>query len=274
MESPYDKKILCKESCYDISNKKLGIQGLIDNLDSRIHPYTPVQIIDISYNIDSNETIHPHKMDIFMQCISRILHENKNIVSFLFAGNNLFEKVPHPNNHHLRDYLKDLSGILMNSNVNEIDISNNNIIGHTCNQLKGIAILSRSYIFKKCTSLTCCSNNLNSNSLLFLSEGLGIFSPMTYLDLSYNNCDIDNNGLLNIQGIYELSNQISQTKRLKTLNLSYNNLCNDSIVCIFEAISKNLHIQNVDVSHNNFGLSGAIAIKNAIINHSLKVDDR
>jgi hypothetical protein len=233
--NPQEKKLLYKADCRDLSSKKLSIDKLVNEL-SRIRSNTPLMLLDISYNINIDESQQPSSMDKLMGCLQRMMEENRNITSLLISGNHLFDRTPHPANQHLKDYLKELTVMLSASSITEIDISDNNVIGHTGNQLSGLAALSRQYIFKKAKSFICRLNRLHSNSLLFVSEGLGTFSSLTYLDLSDNYPERDASGTINMQGMKELCGRISQTMKLKTLNLARNELSDDSFVYIFEAI--------------------------------------
>lgn len=271
--NPQSKKIFFKKSCFDLSDQDLDVDALVVEI-SRISSITPLTLLDISNNIKSEESCSPNKMDKLFLEIERLLKENKNITSLLVAGNSLFSRTPHPANQHLRDYLVDLNEILLSSTVTEVDISDNVVIGFSGQQMSGLAALCRQFLLKKGTSFTCRLNRLHSSSLLFISESLGCFSSLVYLDLSDNYICRDSSGSINLQGIRELSSRISQTMKLKTLNLARNELCDDSFVYIFEAVATMLHIQTVDVSGNCCHEMGTEAVKSAIISHSLNFGSR
>jgi hypothetical protein len=271
--NPQRRKIYFKRSCFDLSNKDLNVDSLVVEI-SRISSITPLTLLDISNNIKCEESNSPQKMDKLFLEIERLLKENKNITSLLIAGNQLFSRTPHPINQHLRDYLVDLNGLLLSSTVTEIDISDNFVIGYTGHQLSGLAALCRQFLVKKGVSFTCRMNRLHSSSLLFISESLGCFSSLVYLDLSDNFICRDSSGSVNLQGFRELCHRISQTMKLKTLNLARNELGDDSFVYIFEAVAVMLQIQTVDVSGNFCQEMGAEAVKKAIISHSLNFGSR
>lgn len=271
--NPQRRKIYFKRSCFDLSNKDLNVDSLVVEL-SRISSITPLTLLDISNNIKCEESNSPQIMDKLFLEIERLLKENKNITSLLIAGNHLFSRTPHPINQHLRDYLVDLNGLLLSSTVTEIDISDNFVIGYTGHQLSGLAALCRQFLLKKGVSFTCRMNRLHSSSLLFISESLGCFSSLVYLDLSDNFICRDSSGSVNLEGFRELCHRISQTMQLKTLNLARNELCDDSFVYLFEAVAVMVQIQTVDVSGNFCQEMGAEAVKKTIISHSINLGSR
>lgn len=268
-----ERKLLCKADCLDMSDRNFDVDEIVMRL-GRIYSVSLITLVDISRNLSSREAQQPAKMDQLMAALQRMMSENKNVNSLLMAGNHLFEKRPHPSNQHLRDYLLDLSAMLVTSSITEIDISDNNVIGNMGRQLSGLAALCRQFLLIKGTSFTCRSNELNSNSLLFVSECLGSFSSLTYLDLSDNFAIRDSSGTVNREGIRELSSRLSQTMKLKTLILARNGLCDDSITYIFDAVAAMPQIQTVDVSGNYCHEMGAEAVKRAILSHSLNLGRR
>ena len=268
-----DRKKYCKSECLDLSDKQLGVDELITSL-GRVYRDSPILLVDMSRNLQSIESQKPANMDKLMVCLQRMLDENNNIRALVMAGNHLFEKRPHPSNQHLRDYLLDLAVMLSNSSITEIDISDNCAIGNAGRQLSGLASLCRQFLLKSGTSLTCRLNSLTSNSLLFVSECLGTYSSMTYLDLSDNFITRDTSGTFNTTGIKELSNRMSQTMKLNTLLLARNSLCDESIKYVFDAVAMMPQMQTVDISGNLCGEMGAEAIKNAIISHSVTLGNR
>ena len=268
--NPQEWKLEYSTSLYDLSNKKLGIDGLIAALSRKVN-LRNVAMVDLSHNICLDDVLIAHKAESFLLKVKEVLIEFKNVKSLIMTSNHLFDNDPHPSNLHTRNYLNDLSMILANSSVTELDLSDNNVIGKTGRQLSAFAVLCRKYLSKYCNSFTCRLNNMTSRSLMFLSECMGSNSLLIYLDISDNCIGCDENGIINLEGVRLISLQMPQTKHLKRVNFARNGLCDDAICYIFNAISMMPHLQHIDISGNSFGSVGANAIKLAILNHSIYI---
>jgi Ran GTPase-activating protein (RanGAP) involved in mRNA processing and transport len=271
--NPLEWKEQNKDDCLDFSGRNLGIDGLVSALQC-VRGSSLISMIDISNNINSDDSYSPRKMEKFMVCLERILSENKNIRSLLLGGNHLFDSSPHPANQHLRYYLSDFAEMLSESTITELDISDNNIIGQMGTQLSGFAHLCRKFLVPKAASFTCRLSRLHSKSLNFISESLGNNSHLIYLDLSDNIIGFDTDRVRNLEGLRQLMNRISLTPNLKTLSLARNALCDDCFTLIFNVIATMPQIQNVDVSGNYCSGPGAEAVKRAILGHGLFLDKR
>ena len=269
---PRDFKVMYPEEVMDLSNKNAGVAGITKGL-KRIRPQTLCTLVDISCNVNTEESYDPHMMEKFMASLERILTENHNLRILLTASNHMFDNSPHPNNQHLHYYLCDLANLLSTSSIVELDVSDNNIIGYNGKQLSGFSQLCRKFLVPKAEGFTCRLNRLHSRSLFFITEALGPFSHMIYLDLSDNPLDVDGNNVRNLEGIRQLTMMISQTHTLKTLKLARSGLCDDSVVMVFNAVATMCNLQTVDMGGNDSGETGAIAMKAAIVSHGLSLGE-
>ena len=266
---PRDFKELYPEDILDLSNKRLGVEGVAKSLKRNIRPQTMCALVDISGNVDMGESYDPRMMETFMAALERILTENQNLKILVSASNHMFDNSPHPNNQHLHYYLCNLADMLSTSSITEIDVSDNSIIGYHGKQLTGLAHLVRKFLVPKAEGFTCRLSRLHSRSLFFISEALGPHSHIIYLDLSDNPLSLDASQVKSMEGIRQLTMMMSHTATLKTIKFARCGLCDDAMGLIFSALATMDHVQTVDVSGNYCKELGAEAVKHAIVSHGL-----
>ena len=97
---------------------------------------------------------------------------------------------PHPTNEHTKNYEVILTDILKVSRIKRIDLSHSNIAGYSGRELMGFTYMMREYIIHA-QAFKCRMNHLNSQGFRVVSEALGVMSSLTYLDLSINLGDLD-----------------------------------------------------------------------------------
>ena len=166
------------------------------------------------------------------------------------GGNCLFHYSPHPFNEHLRNYFQDFTTILVRSKITHIDLSDNSIAGQSGRELKSLLEFVNKFILTRAQSFVCRSNNLNSQSFKVISNGLGIHSTLTYLDLSDNFGGMDPRRVVNSEGIESICNLLAQSLNMNVLKVARNYLSDEDISMIFTAVQSMPRMKVVDVSGN------------------------
>lgn len=197
--------------------------------------------------------------------LKRMLQRNRKLFALDIAGNHLFDNYPHSFNEHLSNYLEDLSQILCESRITHLDISNNNVIGTSGRQYKGLATLTKHYILHRAKAFTCRLNNLHSHAFAIIADGLGTLSSLTYLDLSDNFGGLGSVNEPNSSGIATLCAHMTRCPKLRTLKLARNCLGDDCFEIVANAVSFLSHMQFLDMAGNNCHATGMEALRHAIV---------
>eukprot|EP01035_Chromulina_nebulosa_P029737 gene29737-39439_t len=253
----------------DLSRRKLGLKGVIHVLEDASQDNI-IKHINLSYNVTADEVENPKNMTLFIKDLKRCLYHTNSLIALDLGGNNLFHYSPHPFNEHLRNYLQELTTILIRSKIRHIDLSDNSIAGQGSRELKSLLEFVNKFILTRAQSFVCKSNNLNSQSFRVISNGLGIHSMLTYLDLSDNFGGMDPRKVANSEGIECICNLLAQSLNMKVLKLARNYLSDQDISMIFAAVESMPRMQLVDVSGNLCTLrQGADSLIQAISSHSV-----
>lgn len=251
----------------DLSNRKMGADAFVSIL-SDMEDDSVLKHLNLNYNMSIEETNMPHKMRKILRGIERLLLSNKTLTALDLAGNHLFFNSEHPSNEHLSNYVMDITDMLVKSNITHIDLSENEITGSRGRMLKGISHLMRNYVQKNCKAFKCRFSNLHSQGFSSVSQGLGIYSTLTYLDLSDNLGGIDPVGGKNSEGIEAFAGQLARSLHIRVLKLARNFLGDEDFILISNAMSSMPRLQILDLAGNNCHGVGAEALKDAIISHS------
>jgi len=251
----------------------MGMDGVISIL-SDMEEDNVLKHLNLSKNITIEETNIPHKMRKILKGIERLLLSNKTLTALDLACNHLFFNSEHPSNEHLTNYVIDVTDMLVNSTISHIDLSENEITGQAGRMLKGIGYLMKKYVQRQCRAFKCRFSTLHSKGFSSVSEGLGIYSNLTYLDLSDNFGGLDPVGDKNSEGVKALAGQLARTLNLRVLKLARNFLGDDDFILICDAMSSMPRLQILDLAGNNCHGVGAEALKDAIISHSTLSHER
>lgn len=257
----------------DLSSRSLGSQGLLEVLQDMSGDLI-IKQVNLSYNIVPEELRHPKKMEEFIKQFKKIMAKHHKALTCIdLAGNHLFQNHPHPTNEHTKNYQVLLTAALKDTNVTHLDLSDNNITGNTGRELMGLTHMMKNYMVK-CKAFKCRLNRINSQGVWALSNCLGSFSSMTYLDLSYNMAGLDPLGRQSSEGIAALAMALKQSLHMRVLKIAENNLVDDDFVHLADALEAMPQFQDLDVACNQCRTNGARALKTAIISHSIFADER
>lgn len=107
-------------------------------------------------------------------------------------------------------------------------------------------------------------NGLHGQSFALISDCLGIYSSMTYLDLSDNFGGLGSFGEPNSNGMFALCSHLRQTLHLKVLKLARNHLRDEDFSHLSWAITGMQRLQSLDLSGNLCHSAGMDPLRAAI----------
>jgi hypothetical protein len=198
----------------DLENKNMGIED-ITGIFSDLGHDTYLKLFSCSGNISAQDAYSVSKMKELISAIQKCLYKNRTLRMLHMANNNLFLCTPSPQNEHTINYLVKLAEILADSTITKIDLSNNIMIGTYGIQQMGLGVLVRRFLGRQGRGFVCRSNGLHSQSLALIADCMGIYSSMTYLDLSDNCGGLGSFGEPNSNGMFALCTHLRQTPNLK-----------------------------------------------------------
>ena len=257
----------------DISSRNLGHKGILEVLQDLAGDQV-IKQVRFSYNIIAEEFRHPKTIEEFIRLFKKILVKHKStLVAIDLAGNHLFDHHPHPSNEHTKNYQELLCAALKTSKITHLDLSDNNITGNRGRELKGLTHLMKDFMVNG-KAFQCRMNKINSQGVWAITNCLGAFSSLTYLDISYNEAGLDPLGRQNSEGIAALAMALKVSLHMRVLKIAENHLVDDDFVHLGDALSYMPQFQDLDVASNQCRTNGARALKLAIISHSIFADDR
>jgi Ran GTPase-activating protein (RanGAP) involved in mRNA processing and transport len=181
----------------------------------------------------------------------------------------LFYYHPHPANQHVKLYERELADILNLTTISHIDLSDNNITGHSSRELHGLTYFMKTYAITH-KAFSCRASNLNSQGIFAITHGLGVFSTLTYLDISDNMAGLDPAGAVSTEGIMALALQAAKSLQLQVLKLARNRLCDEHIVLLGDAIMQMPQFLDLDLAGNLCRMYGCRGLKQAIASHGVQ----
>jgi hypothetical protein len=257
----------------DVSSRNLGYQGILGVLKDLAGDQVLKQV-RFNYNIVAEEFRHPKAIEEFIRLFKKILVKHKStLVAIDLAGNHLFDNHPHPTNEHTKNYQEILTIALKSSKITYLDLSDNNITGNTGRELFGLTYMMKNFMVNG-KAFKCRLNKINSQGVWAVSNCLGAFSSLTFLDMSCNFAGLDPLGRQNSEGIAALAMALKVSLHMRVLKIAENHLVDDDFVHIGDALSYMPQFQDLDVACNQCRTNGARALKLAIISHSIFADDR
>jgi Ran GTPase-activating protein (RanGAP) involved in mRNA processing and transport len=257
----------------DVGNRKLGYKGILEVLKDLAGDQVLKQV-RFNYNIAPEEFRDPKPIEEFIRLLKKILVKHKStLVAIDLAGNHLFDRHPHPTNEHTKNYQETLCVALLSSKITHLDLSDNNITGDRGRELFGLTYLMKNFMVKG-KAFKCRQNKITSQGVWAISNCLGAFSSLTFLDISYNMAGLDPLGRQNSEGIAALAMALKVSLHMRVLKIADNFLVDDDFVHIGDALSYMPQFQDLDVASNQCRTNGARALKLAIISHSIFADDR
>lgn len=173
----------------DLSRHHLTADGVLSVLDDLLED-TMIKHVNLSYNILLEEWSNPRKIEVFFKGLRKRLVRNTHLVALDLAGNHLFAYHPHPSNEHVKMYEKELTEILKASTITHIDVSYNNMTGNTGREVAGLMYFCTKYMVQA-KAFQCRGNHLHSQGIQAVCSCLGIYSTLTYLDVSDNLIGVD-----------------------------------------------------------------------------------
>lgn len=258
---------VAKHEYLDLSRHQLGSEGVLsvieDLLEDRI-----IKHVNLSYNIQLEEWENPRHVENFLRKLKRLLVKNQSLTALDLAGNFLFYYHPHPSNEHVKHYEKELANLLRFTNITHIDISDNHIAGYMGRELDGLVHFARQYVCAR-KAFSCRSSLLSSQGIFSVTHGLGVYSTVTYLDLSDNLAGLDPSGQGNKEGIAALATALGQSMHLKIVKLARNHLQDEHIELLGAAIQRMPQFLDLDLAGNLSRKYGCRAMKLAVCSHGV-----
>jgi Ran GTPase-activating protein (RanGAP) involved in mRNA processing and transport len=256
----------------DLSKRELGVTGTLDIFKDMSEDSLMKQL-DLSYNIVAEEFYNPRIVENFLKKFKLHLSKNKTLTALDLAGNYLFHYHPHPSNEHVKNYEKELTNALLATKISRIDLSDNNITGFTGRELDGFVYFCKNYVIKQGIALQLRHNKLNSLGYHALTHALGIYSNLTYLDVSDNLGGYDANGRSSSEGIEAFTKILNQTMKLRTLKIARNYLYDKEIDMISTSIHYLSEFQDLDISGNMGRYYCCRLLKDAIVSLGVNWDN-
>ncbi len=255
----------------DLSSRQFGIAGMLEVLED-IAEDNVIKQLDLAYNLTPDDMIDNRDVEFFLKRLKFNLAKNSTLTALGFAGNHLFDHFPHPSNNHTKNYVEELTVILAGSTyITHIDLSENNIAGAQSRELKGLRTLMGDYMVHG-KAFICRFSRLNSQCLQVVSSCLGPFSSMTYLDLSDNLGGLDANNRKSCEGVEAIVLCLAHSLHMRVLKLARNFLRDDHVVLIADTLHNMPQFQDLDLAGNHCQVTGARALKLALISHSVLTD--
>lgn len=257
----------------DLSGRGLGYKGILEVLQD-LQGDQVLKQVRFNYNIIAEEFRDPKAIEEFIRLFKKVMVKHRStVVAIDLAGNHLFDNHPHPVNEHKKNYQEQLTIALKSSKITYLDLSDNNITGNTGRELFGLTYMMKNYMVNG-KAFKCRHNKINSQGVWAVSNCLGAFSSLTFLDISCNMAGLDPLGRQNSEGIAALAMALKVSLHMRVLKIAENHLVDDDFVHIGDALSYMPQFQDLDVAANQCRTNGARALKLAIISHSIFADDR
>ncbi len=257
-----------KETEYlDLSKRKLGVNGILDILKDLAEDHLLKQV-DLSYNIISDEFFQRDIIENFIKKLKYYLSKNTGLIALDLAGNYLFHYHPHPTNEHIKNYEKELANALLATKISRIDLSDNNISGHSGRELDGFIYFCKNYMCKR-QAFQIRNSLLTSQGFHALTHCLGVHSSLTYLDVSDNMGGLDAHGNQTSEGILHFARILSQTIHLKVLKIARNHLRDKEIDLIANAVHDMAEFRDLDIAGNVCKYYSCRSLKSALISHGV-----
>ena len=256
----------------DLSHRDLGLQGILDVLQDMTGD-TIIKQVNFNYNITPEEFRDPKREEYFIKIFKKIMSKHRTLTAIDLAGNHLFRNHPHPTNEHTKNYEVLLCTALLATKITHLDLSDNNLAGNTGRELMGVTHLMKNFMVNG-KALKARLNKLNSQGMWAISNCLGAFSSMTFLDVSCNLGGLDPSGRQNSEGIAALAMALKVSLHLRVLKIAENHLVDDDFVHIAEALQNMPQFQDLDAASNHCRTNGARGLKLAILSHSIFSDER
>jgi Ran GTPase-activating protein (RanGAP) involved in mRNA processing and transport len=251
----------------DQSGRNLGIDGIFELLTDTEGDKL-VKQLNLSYNMSLEDVHNPREVERFFRGLKqRLLKKNQTLTALDLAGNHLFHWFPHPSNEHVKNYVETIYDAVVKSNISHLDLSENNITGNSSRELKGLSVLMNKYMVKN-KAFTCRFNNINSQGIKTVSQCLGLYSTVTYLDLSDNQGGVDPRGVQNSEGIAFLASTLMLSMHLRVLKLARNFLSDDDVPLIALQLERLPQFQDLDIAGNLLSIKSCKALQTALISHS------
>lgn len=224
--------------------------------------------IDLSDNISLESADNPKEMERLTDNLCTCLEHNRTLLALEFADNNLGYYGPYPLSSHSVDYFKKVVKSLAKSSLTRIDVSGNFILGPSHKILSSWAMLLKDFCKKQCEVLRARNNYISSPALSLITNILGPKSILEELDLNDNFCGHDAFGNVNSEGIYSFTRLLGMSPKLRILKLARNELHDQDIIYLSEAMSAMPGLLELDLAGNYIGLNGMKALKEFIVGHS------
>jgi Ran GTPase-activating protein (RanGAP) involved in mRNA processing and transport len=251
----------------DVSKNNLGLKGVLDILKD-ISEDTLLKQVDLSRNMVAEEFFNPKNIENFYKKLKYYLAKNNTLTALDLSGNYLFYYHPHPTNEHVKNYEKELANALLATKVKRVDLSDNNIAGYTGRELDGMVYFLKTYMVKG-QALQVRNSHLSCQGFHALTHCLGVYSSLTYLDVSDNLGGLDAAGRHSSEGIVHFAKILSQTIHLRTLKIARNQLIDQDIDSIAEAVHDCVEFRDLDISGNLGRYYSCRSLKQAVISHCI-----
>ncbi len=254
----------CPPHCrLELSNRPLGVTGVEDIL-LNLRYDSVMKELNLASTIPISDVQSPSAMKKLMKSFHDCLIVNRSLVMLDLSNNDLFICAPNSHNEHITNYLVELTRILCESRIVKINLSGNQVTGVNGSLHKGLSAFSRNFLLGLARVFICTHSYLHSQSFAVVADGLGVYSSITYLDLSDNRGGLGSFGEANATGMRVLCTQLAQTLHLKVLRLARNSLRDDSFEYLGAAVAGMLNLQSLDLSGNLCHSAGMEALKDAI----------
>lgn len=252
----------------DLSRHNLGAEGVLSVLEDLLEDKI-IKHVNLSYNILLEEWRTPAHLETFLKKFRKLLMRNTNLTALDFAGNHLFHYHPHPSNEHIKNYEREMAEILRLTTISHIDLSDNNITGHSSRELNGLTYFCSRYMARN-KAFQCRSSNLSSQGVFAITHCLGVYSTLTYLDISDNLAGVDPRGEINKEGIAALASAIAKTMSLQYLRIARNRLYDEHVQLLGDAIQIMPQFLDLDIAGNMCKMYGCRALKLALASHGVQ----
>lgn len=246
----------------EVCNTHLGFDGILDLLEDLQEDYQ-IKQLNLSYTLNVDDYHNPRNVEAFLRNMRKYLHANKHLTALDFAGNFAFFYHPHPSNEHVVLYQEEFSKIINASKITHVDLSDNNMTGYSGRELKGLLYFLQNSMCKR-KAFQCRQNKLSSQGFLAISQGLGVNSTLTYLDISDNLGGLDPFGKPTSDGMVALASALKHCLGMRTVKVARNHLRDNELELLSDAIHDIPTFQDLDFSGNLTKFYGCRSLKLAI----------
>ena len=251
----------------DISHNKVSDIGII-NIAEALQNNVKLQALSISYNnLQANGVLK----------LSMYLKSNTTLHQLIISWNNIYLNLSSniTSLNMCKKFFDNTGAVLLsaflygNMHIQVLDISHNDI-----SDAGAIAISKCLYINRTLQELDISHNKVSDIGIINIAEALQNNVKLQALSISYNN--------LQANGVLKLSMYLKSNTTLHQLIISWNNIylnlssnitslnmCkkffdNTGAVLLSAFLYGNMHIQVLDISHNDISDAGAIAISECL----------